>query len=193
MSADRAAGRIYLDDSAHRAAQKLEETWIQEWLGRWPAQIELPPTGQSLGQRQIQWQRCVESLCLSAGFDLPPPAIVWQPAMQVHRGQYVFQSDGSLLQLRPDAAGSPHEWLATVAHETFHHAQQALVVCLYRGHPELAAPYHALAAYYRDARNVYRVPGPNCPPEQHRKQWLEVGAWRFGQAVVQHYQAKVEQ
>lgn len=189
MSADRAAGRIYLDAQARKEAQKLEKNWIEAWVHRWPAQVEIPHPTKPLGQRQMQWQQCVDDLCEAAGFMLPPPSLVWQPAMQVHRGQYLFQAEGSLLQLRPDAAGSPFEWLATVAHETFHHAQHMLLVCLYRGYPELPPPYGALAAYYRDARNVYRVPGAECPPEQHRKQWMEVGAWRFGQAIVQRHQA----
>ncbi|MEB3284675.1 MAG: hypothetical protein VKN33_05270 [Candidatus Sericytochromatia bacterium] len=184
MSADRATGRRYLDSQAVVEAQGLEALWINEWAQRLPEVLDVPDSMDSLGQRQIQWQRCVESLCALSGFTLDSPAIVWQPAMRVHRGQYLFQSEGSLLQLRPDAAGTPSDWLATVAHETFHHAQHQLILCLYRGTASLPFPFGALAAYYRDARNIYRVPGPECPPEKHRQQWLEIGAWRFGQAVV---------
>ena len=125
-------------------------------------------------------------VCAASGAPIGVPQVVWQAAMGPDapaRGQYLFRAEGGLLQLRPGGPGGPAEWLATVAHEAFHHAQHALLVALYRGEP-LAPPFDALAAYYRDARAVYRPSGPAFPPEAHRRQDLEVGAWAFGAAIA---------
>ena len=46
-------------------------------------------------------------------------------------------------------------------------------------------PAHAdLARLYRDARNVYEPLSAQCPPDRHRRQELEVGAWAFGEAIA---------
>ncbi|MEB3223810.1 MAG: hypothetical protein VKS61_17185 [Candidatus Sericytochromatia bacterium] len=183
MSADRAAGRQHLPEEVHRRAREAEAAWIAGWLARLPATLTVPTGSDGSAARLGAWQTCVDALCAVAGVPIPRPHVVWQPAMGVHRGQYLFQVDGPLVQLRPTAAGSPQEWLATVAHETYHHAQHVLLVALYQGLPAWPAPFDMLAAYFRDARNVYRGEGPECPPAAHRQQALELGAWRFGRLV----------
>ncbi|MEB3329863.1 MAG: hypothetical protein VKQ33_11585 [Candidatus Sericytochromatia bacterium] len=183
MSADRASGRRYLPPGALADAREVERAWIAGWVARLPDSLPVPgATGTSAG-RLAAWQAWVDDLCHHAGTPLPRAHVVWQPAMGVHRGQYLFQTDTPLIQLRPNAAGTPSEWLATVAHETYHHAQHALLTALYQGRPAWPAPFDLLAAYFRDARNVYRGEGPACPPATHRQQELELGAWRFGRLV----------
>ncbi len=185
MSADRAAGRQYLDARAKRVAQAAERAWIASWTAAAPC--PLPGVGQAGKAGLDAWQAFVEGLCAAAGAPLGAPRVVWQRELGQAaplRGQYLFRIDGGLLQLRPGAPGGPADWVATVAHETFHHAQHALVVALYRGSPPLEAPFDGLAAYYRDARIAYRLPGPDLPPAAHARQDLEVGAWAFGEAVA---------
>ena len=185
MSADRAAGRQFLDEKARRAARQAERAWIASWAAA--ASLPAPPAG-AAGKAALQtWQAFVADLCATAGVAIGSPQVVWQPALGAAapaRGQYLFRADGGLLQLRPGGAGEPGEWVATVAHETFHHAQHALVVALYRGSPALEPPFDALAAYYRDARIAYRLPGPTLSPAAHARQDLEVGAWAFGAAMA---------
>jgi hypothetical protein len=183
MSADRAAGRRHLPPDAHQRAREVEAAWIAGWASRLAASLPTPGATRSAAARLASWQACVDGLCAEAGVPLPRAHVVWQPAMGVHRGQYLFQVDTPLIQLRPDAAGTPREWLATVAHETYHHAQHALLVALYQGRPAWPAPFDLLAAYFRDARNSYRGEGPACPPAVHRQQELELGAWHFGRLV----------
>ncbi|MEB3195655.1 MAG: hypothetical protein VKP62_00475 [Candidatus Sericytochromatia bacterium] len=184
MSADRATGRQYQSDAQRLRNQLREEAWITRWVAAVETPLPLPEATHPMPHRQMAWQACVDRLCRAAGFSLVPPGVVWQPGMTIHRGQYLFQADGSLVQLRPDAAGDATDWLCTVAHETFHHAQHSLLVTRYKGHPQLEDEYDQLADYYRDARNIYRAPGPACPPDVHRRQAMEVGAWRFGQAIA---------
>lgn len=195
MAADRAAGRRFLDDAAHRAAAKIEAAWIARWRDA-AVLPPSPPGAAARGKADLDaWQALVEALCAAAqapaaggtgGSVIGSPRVVWQPSLgpgAPARGQYLFKAEGGLLQLRPGAPGTDAEWLATVAHETFHHAQHALIAALYQGKP-LPAPYDQLAGYYRDARIAYRLPGPTLPPRAHAAQALEVGAWAFGRAIA---------
>jgi hypothetical protein len=183
MSSDRLARRQYLNDAQRKAASRLESAWLRQiaaaarpgvlaWAQALPATPAL-----------ADWQALAGHLAEQAG-GFPAPRVVWQPGLRSGRGQFLFRVEGSLLQLRPGAAGTRAEWVATVAHETFHHVQQCLVTALYRGELGLSAPLDQLAAYYRDARNAYDTAGPQCPPERHRRQALEVGAWAYGEAVA---------
>jgi hypothetical protein len=183
MSTDRLARRQYLSDAARKAACRLEAAWVRQLgeaaragVSAWGAALPATPT-------LADWQALTAHLAEQAG-GFPPPRAVWQPGLKAGRGQFLFRVDGSLLQLRPGAPGTRAEWVATVAHETFHHVQQCLITALYRGGPALAPPLDQLAAYYRDARNVYDTLGPHCPPERHRRQALEVGAWAYGAAIA---------
>lgn len=184
MSADRAAGRQFLDARARRAARDAERAWIAAWAAAAPP----PPGPGQAGKAGLDaWQAWVDALCRASGAPIGVPRVVWQHGMGPKgpaRGQYLFRVDGGLLQLRPGGPGTPAEWAATVAHEAFHHAQHALVVALYRGSPDLPAPLDALAAYYRDARIAYKLGGPDLPPADHARQDLEVGAWAFGEAIA---------
>ena len=187
MSADRLARRRYLSDAAMRAAERTERRWIAQLaesagpaIARWAAAHPAPSD-------LAAWQALADALCAEAGFQ--PVRAVWLPGMPDGRGQFLFRVEGNLLQLRPGAPGSRREWVATVAHETFHHLQQELVTALYRGEPTLAAPLDELAGRYRDARAVYETLGPHCPPERHRRQALEVGAWAFGEAIARRLEA----
>jgi hypothetical protein len=183
MSSDRLARRQYLSESQRKAAAKLEATWLRQIAAAalpgvvaWAAALPAAPT-------LADWQVLSGHLAEHAG-GFPAPRAVWQPGLKAGRGQLLFRVEGSLLQLRPGAPGTRAEWVATVAHETFHHVQQCLVTALYRGEPGLPAPLDQLAAYYRDARNAYDTLGPHCPPDRHRRQPLEVGAWAYGEAIA---------
>jgi hypothetical protein len=183
MSSDRLARRQYLDDAARKAAFKLEAAWVRQMteaarpgIVAWAAALPAAPA-------LADWQALTAHLAEQAG-GFPAPRVVWQPGLKAGRGQFLFRVEGSLIQLRPGASGTRAEWVATVAHETFHHLQQCLVTALYRGEAGLPAPLDQLAAYYRDARNVYDTLGPHCPPERHKRQALEVGAWAYGEAVA---------
>jgi hypothetical protein len=183
MSSDRLARRQYLDDAARKAASRLEAAWVRQiaasarpGVSAWAAALPAAPA-------LADWQALTDHLAEQAG-GFPAPRVVWQPGLKTGRGQFLFRVDGSLIQLRPGAAGSRAEWVATIAHETLHHVQQCLVTALYRGEPGLPAPLDQLAAHYRDARNVYDTLGPHCPPDRHRRQALEVGAWVYGEAVA---------
>lgn len=190
MSADRAAGRRFLDDKAQAAAAQLEQAWVARWsqAATWPA----APDAGAKGKAGLDaWQAVVDALCVASEAPIASPQVVWQPSLGTDapaRGQYLFRAERGLIQLRPGAAGTAAEWLATVAHETFHHAQAALVVALYQGQP-FAAPFDQLAALYRDARIAYRLPGPGLSPRQHAAQALEVGAWAFGTAIAKRVRA----
>lgn len=183
MSTDHMARRRYLGPADHRAAARLETRWLSQLVAEaapgvaaWRAGLAGPPG-------LADWQALSHLLSGLAPVG-GPPRVVWQPALRDDRGQYLWRLEGSLLQLRRGAPGTLAEWAGTVAHETFHHLQQELVVSLYRGSPPLDAPFDALAAYYRDARNTYLSRGAACPPAAHRKQDLEVGAWAFGEAIA---------
>lgn len=183
MSTDLMARRRYLSAADRKTAVRLEASWLKALaaeaapeLAAWRAALAGPPG-------LADWQDLSARLTGLAG-DWAPPRVVWQPSMKDDRGQFLWRLEGSLLQLRRGAPGSLAEWAGTVAHETFHHLQQELVVSLYRGSPALQAPYDQLAAYYRDARNAYVSRGPAMPPAQHRQQDLEVGAWAFGEAIA---------
>jgi hypothetical protein len=183
MSSDRLARRQYLSDAQRKAAARLESAWLRQivaaarpGVAAWAAALPAAPT-------LADWQALATHLAEQAG-GFPAPRVIWQPGLKSGRGQFLFRVDGSLLQLRPGAAGMRAEWVATVAHETFHHVQQRLVTALYRGEPGLSAPLDQLAAYYRDARNAYDTAGPHCPPDRHCRQPLEVGAWAYGEAVA---------
>lgn len=183
MSSDRLARRQYLSETQRKAASRLESAWVRRiaaaarpGVSAWAAALPAAPT-------MADWQALAAHLADHAG-GFPAPRVVWQPGLKTGRGQFLFRVEGSLLQLRPGAAGTRAEWVATVAHETFHHVQQCLVTALYRGEPAFPAPLDQLAAYYRDARNVYDTLGPQCPPDRHRRQALEVGAWAYGEAVA---------
>lgn len=183
MSSDRLARRQYLSDAERKAAARLEQTWLVQLaeaarpaVVAWAADLRGAPT-------LAHWQALVGELCQSAG-GFPMPRTVWQSGLKEGRGQFLFKLEGNLLQLRPGASGTLADWTATVAHETFHHLQQELVTALYRGEPVFAPPLDRLAALYRDARNVYEAQGPQCPPDRHRRQALEVGAWAYGAAIA---------
>ncbi|MFN3431003.1 MAG: hypothetical protein ACK46X_13745 [Candidatus Sericytochromatia bacterium] len=183
MSTDRLARRRHMPARAFKAAARTEAAWIRQiaqaagprvtaWAGALPATLTL-----------ADWQALAEALAEAAG-GFRAPRVVWLPGLPDGRGQFLFRVDGNLLQLKPGAGGSRAEWAATVAHETFHHLQQELVTALYRGEPALDGPLAELAAYYRDARNTYDALGPACPPDRHRRQPLEVGAWAYGEAIA---------
>lgn len=183
MSTDHMTRRQYLSASDRKAAATLEARWLSALIpealpvvAAWQGGLAGPP-------RLSDWQDLSDRLAGLAG-GWAAPKVVWQPAMRDDRGQYLWRLEGSLMQLRRGAPGTLAEWAGTVAHETFHHIQQELVVALYRGTPELPPPFDQLAPYYRDARNTYVSRGPACPPAVHRKQDLEVGAWAFGEAIA---------
>lgn len=183
MSTDRLARRQYLNDKERKAAMRLEQTWLAQLADAarpavvaWATELRGAPT-------LAHWQALVGELCRCAG-GFPVPRAVWQPGLKEGRGQFLFKLEGNLLQLRPGAPGTIAEWTATVAHETFHHLQQELVTALYRGEAVFAPPLDRLAALYRDGRNVYQTVGPHCPPDRHRRQALEVGAWAYGEAIA---------
>jgi hypothetical protein len=176
MSADRMAGRRYLDRKACRKAQVLEAAWIRSLVAETDTRdFVLPPLKGAEGL--AAFQGLVNRLVQAAGF--VKPQVVWLPGMREYRGQYVFRVEGGLIQLQPQAAGDRAAWVETVAHETFHHFQQELVTALYKGEAFETAELALLAAYYRDARAVYKT----LPPAAHRQQELEVGAWTYGAAI----------
>lgn len=177
MAADRMAKRRYQTPRQRRAAMALEGRWIAALAQAVaPALAGWQPSG-----RLADWQWLAGQLASAAG--LAPPRVVWLPGLREGRGQFWFRTEGNLVRLNPKAPGSTREWIATVAHETFHHLQQELVSAFYRGEP-LVGDRALLAAYYRDARNTYEPLGPECPPERHREQDLERGAWAFGTAIA---------
>ena len=183
MSTDRLARRRYLPEKAFKAAAKAESAWLRQIAQAAGPRVTAWAGGIPAAPALADWQALAEALAEAAG-GFRAPRVVWLPGLPDGRGQFLFRVDGNLLQLKPGAAGSRAEWVATVAHETFHHLQQELVTALYRGEPALGGPLAELAAYYRDARNTYDALGPACPPERHRRQPLEVGAWAFGEAIA---------
>ena len=154
-------------------------------LRRLAGLVEAASTGlqawQPTDNRLADWQHLAGHLAALAA--VAPPQVVWLPGLREGRGQFWFRVEGSLVRLNPQAPGNPREWVATVAHETFHHLQQELVSAFYRGEP-LEGDRAVLAAHYRDARATYETLGPGCPPERHREQDLERGAWVFGTAIA---------
>ena len=182
MSTDHMARRQYLKPAERKAAARLEVQWLSGLITQAMPEVQAWRSLRPGAPGVADWQALSDRLAALVGWQAP--RVVWQPAMREDRGQYLWRLEGSLLQLRRGAPGTLAEWAGTVAHETFHHLQQELVCSLYRGSPELHPPLDQLAAYYRDARNVYRSRGPACPPAVHRRQDLEVGAWAFGEAIA---------
>lgn len=183
MSSDRLAQRRYLSERERKALAKLERRFLDDLLQRCgPVALAWRQTLKR-GPGLADHQRLVSALCATAG--LPNVRIVAQGAIGSERGQYLFRVDGPLIQLRVGAPGSPAEWCATVAHETYHHFQQALVVTLYQGSAPADPRQADMARYYRDARNTYRALGPAFSADKHAQQDLERGAWAFGRAIAQ--------
>lgn len=189
MSTDRLAGRQYLDKRAHREAARLEERWVASLVAKCTPAARACCEGMDWPARGAKTLAAFQGLVdvVSAAGGVPGARAVWLPGKLEGRGQYLFQLAGSLIQLRPEPAGRPGAgplaWLETVAHESFHHLQQELVVALYKGEPVPPA-LAPLAAYYRDARAVYQAPSAALPPERHKRQALEIGAWRFGAGLA---------
>jgi hypothetical protein len=180
MVRDRQSQRQFLNPREKRALEKLEASWLHA-LGEASAPFIADWVFRRQETLNLQdWQILAKSLSTAAGFEAPQ--VIYQPELQGGRGQFLFRVEGNLIQLAPHAAGTLSEWVATVAHETFHHFQQALIVDLYKGSalPEKVA---RLAPYYRDARIIYKALGSACPPDAHARQDLERGAWSYGRLV----------
>lgn len=179
--ADRRAGRRQLGARERKRAEALEAAWIKDWLAAvapelaaWRVAAERP--------RLAAWQTVTDALVAAAG-PFSSPMVVFQPLVKHGRGQFIFRHPRALIQLAPQAPGTPGEWYGTLAHESMHHAQYELVARLYQGQP-LPSPWLELARYYRDAVAVYRMVSPAYPPERHRAQDLERGPWKLGEAVA---------
>lgn len=177
MAQDRMAQRRYMSDAETRELASREPGFVA-----WLAEAVAPAVAEWGGAHELASYQDLAAR-LTPGF--VPPRVVSQGALRGGRGQFLFQADGSLLQLKLDAPGTPAEWIATVAHECFHHLQQELVSALYQDRAISPEDVAALARYYRDARAVYLPLGPDCPPERHRRQALELGAWAFGARVAE--------
>ncbi|HEY9722568.1 MAG TPA: hypothetical protein V6D47_11155 [Oscillatoriaceae cyanobacterium] len=178
MASDRMARRRYQSARERKAAMAVERRWIAALVQSATPELS---AWQTTANRLADWQRLADRIASLAAVE--PPQVVWLPDLREGRGQFWFRVEGSLVRLNPRAPGSPRDWIATVAHETFHHVQQELVSAFYQGEP-LEGDRAVLAAYYRDARATYETLGPGCPPERHREQDLERGAWAFGEAIA---------
>lgn len=200
MSTDRLSGRQYQSAGDRRMAARLEEAWVCELITHSlpAARRYLSAPGQGPAGALAALQALADGVVAAARSAHPAGPFgtvrtVWLADKQTGRGQLVFQVSGNLVQLKPDvppAATPPAAWLETLAHETFHHLQQELVTALYQGddlpEPDLAL----LAAYYRDARAVYKPPSAFKDAAAHRKQVLEVGAWTFGSGLARQAQRR---
>lgn len=184
MTQDRMLGVQALGPEAQRQARALEQAWVKglaeaagAWLPTWPWPVGAP-SPIALGLAQAVAERLVGAAWPAA----PKPRVRLVPGLRRSRGQYLFDLEGGLIQLAPAVLAEGPGGLGTLAHECYHHLQQALVGAHYRGATDIPPHLRAIAAWHRDARAAYR-PKPE-DPEAHQGQGLELGAEAYGRAIA---------